>query len=201
MLYLLDTNQDYDEAAAELGVEPAEVGQLITPLTRHSNRGRAQFAIDNGAFSRFDAAGFQSLLKREEPNRDRCLFVVVPDVPMSARRTLEVFHHWYPRVSRWPVALACQNGQEDLDIPWDVISAVFIGGDTAWKTSEYAHAIVRAAKAQGKWTHMGRVNTPWRDDLAREWGIDSVDGTWISRFSHMREEINGYRQQCVLEMA
>lgn len=192
MIFLLDTNQDYEQAAQELGVPSEQVGQLLTPITRHSNRNRNLFAIDNGAYSNFEKDGFLSLLEREKLNRDRCVFVVAPDVVCSARRTLEVFEEWYPRLHEWPVALACQNGQEDLRIPWELIDAVFIGGDNAWKLSSHARAIVKAAKALGKWAHVGRVNTPARLDVVRKWGTDSVDGTGISRFTHMRESIANF---------
>lgn len=200
MLYLLDTSESYIQAAAELEVEPECVGQLITPLTRFSNRRRQRFAIDNGAFVGFHRAAFLSLLKREEPNRDRCLFVVVPDVVCSARRTLEVFQFWYPFLHGWPLALACQNGQEDLPIPWELIAAVFIGGDDAWKVSPHARAIVKAAKAIGKWAHVGRVNTPVRLEVVESWGVDSIDGTGISRFTHMRRRLADYRNHPKLEM-
>lgn len=189
MIYMLDTSQDYDQCAGELGVAPDQCWQLLTPLTRYSNRGRAGFAIDNGAFAGFDAAAFLKLLEREKPNRDLCRFVVVPDVPMSARRTLEVFDGWRYELQAWPKALACQNGQEDLPIPWDSIDAVFIAGDDRFKQSQSARQIVQAAKALGKWTHMGRVNTVNRVRLAIEWGVDSVDGTGLSRYTHMREAV------------
>lgn len=204
MLYLLDTNQDYDQCARELGVPPAQVGQLLTPLTQYSNRGRERFAIDNGAFARFDAAAFLSLLERERPNRDRCLFVVVPDVPGAAMRTLEAFHYWYPRLHGWPLALACQDGQESLPIPWELIRAVFIGGSTSWKLSQHAEAIVKCAKLHGVWAHVGRVNDPRRLELAEAWGVDSVDGSGLSRYTHMRERIagrNGSAQTTLAEIA
>ena len=93
-----------------------------------------------------------------------------PDVVGSARRTLEVFEHWKPRLAGWHLALVCQNGQEHLPIPWDDISAVFIGGSTNWKLSDEAAQIVKAAKALGKWVHAGRVNHPERWQYLRIWG-------------------------------
>lgn len=189
MIYLLDTNQDYDECAGQFKVPPERVGQLVSPLTRFSNRNREVFGIDNGSFKRFDAKGFLSLLEREKPNRKKCLFVAVPDVVGSARRTLEVFRYWYPKLHGWPLALVCQDGQEDLEIPWSCIEAVFIGGTDNWKLSVYAEACVRAAKAMGKHTHLGRVNSPARLDLAKDWPLDSVDGSGISQYTHMRERI------------
>lgn len=176
MIYLLDTNKGYEELERDLC---AEVGQLITPLTRFRNTGRRVFAIDNGAYSHFNRQSFLSLLERERDNREHCKFVVAPDVVGSARRTLEAFHEWYPKLCGWKIALACQDGQEDFPIRWDLIDAVFIGGSTQWKVSDSAKQIVKCAQLLGKWTHMGRVNSADRIQLAQEWGVDSVDGTGL----------------------
>lgn len=184
MLFLLDTSADLDKAAAEIG---GEVGQLLTPLNGFTNKGR-KFGIDNGAYARFDEKAFMARLGKELENRERCLFVCAPDVVGSARRTLEVFKEWHPRLHGWPIALVCQDGQEDLPMPWNLIQAVFIGGSTDWKLSKHAVAILKAARILGKWCHVGRVNTPDRlgvfEDLA-----DSIDGTGLSRFTHMRQKI------------
>lgn len=184
---MLDTGQDLDTCATEIG---CEVGQLLTPLTRYRLRDPERpWAIDNGAYARFDAEAFQALLKREEHHRERCLFVTAPDVVASARRTLEVFERWKGRLAGWPIALACQDGQQDLEIPWDDIQAIFIGGSTNWKVSEHAAQCIKAAKALGKWVHIGRVNDPARWEHFEELGADSADGTGLARYTHMREAI------------
>ena len=187
MIALLDNGQDLETCAAEIG---AQVGQLLTPLTRYRLRDPMQpWAIDNGAFARFDQAAFFALLRREEHHRDRCLFVTVPDVVSSARRTLELFERFRMKLHGWKLALACQDGQEDMPIPWDYLEAVFIGGSTGWKVSPHSTHIIRAAQALGKWTHVGRVNDPARWEHFEELGVDSIDGTGIARYSHMREAI------------
>lgn len=187
MIALLDNGQDLDECAAEIGVP---VGQLLTPLTRYRLRDPERpWAIDNGGFREVDVSGLMSLLQREKANRKKCLFVAVPDIVGSARRTLEVFHLWYPRLAGWKLALVCQDGQEDLPIPWDLIDAVFIGGSTSWKLSPHVAHIVKAAKVLGKWAHVGRVNDPARFKHFDDMGADSCDGTGIARYSHMREAI------------
>jgi len=193
MIYLLDTSTPLSECAEELQVDRNHVGQLLTPLTRFTNRSPGRFAIDNGAFAGFNINSFRSLLAREQGNKDGCMFVVAPDVVGDARRTLELFSHWYPRLHGWPIALACQNGQEHLEIPWKLIDAVFIGGDDKFKTSDAARAIVRCAKAMEKWTHVGRVNGPVRLDVMIEWGVDSIDGTGLSRYTKMRTSIADYQ--------
>lgn len=188
MIALLDTSHDLSEAAAEIG---CEVEQLLTPLTRYRRqRPDARFAIDNGAFARFERKAFLALLEREFPARKQCLFLAVPDVVSSARRTLETFETWRYKLSGWPLALVMQDGQEDLNIPWDGIEAVFIGGSTSWKLSKAAADCVRAAKIIGKWVHAGRVNTPARFEYFEELGADSIDGTGLSRYSWMRSRIH-----------
>src|ERR1043165_395124 len=139
MIALLDTSEDLKICEDELG---APCGQLLTPLTgfnlQYPERPKA---IDNGAFKRLDVQRFRSLLKREESRRDEFLFVAAPDVPYSARRTLEVFDWWHDELTAWPLALVAQNGQEELEIPWRLIKAIFIGGDDAFKDGPHAAAI------------------------------------------------------------
>lgn len=185
MIALLDNGQDLDQCAEELG---CRVGQLLTPLTRYRLRS-SLFGIDNGGYSSVDIPAFLALLSREQDRREQCLFVAAPDVVGSARRTLEVFERWKPRLDGWKLALVCQDGQEHLPIPWDDIAAVFIGGSTNWKCSAHAAQIVKAAKALEKWVHVGRVNDPSRFKHFEELGADSCDGTGIARYTHMREAI------------
>jgi hypothetical protein len=188
MIVMLDTPQCLDVCAKELG---CQVEQLFTPLTRRNPQNPSRmFAIDNGAFSRFEVKPFLSLLKKHEPRRDLCRFVAAPDVVGSARRTLECFYAWKPMLAGWPVAFVCQDGQEDLSIPWDLCSAVFIGGSTEWKLSRHAAAIVKSSTIIGKWCHVGRVNTPGRFEYFRDLGADSCDGTGLAQYSHMRHAIH-----------
>lgn len=184
MIVLLDTSHDLNVCSEEIGL-PCE--QLFTPLTRFKPQDEtARFAIDNGAFSRFNRQAFEALLERENHRRELCRFVAVPDVVGDARRTLEVFDYWHDRLEGWPLALVAQDGQENLSIPWDLIDAIFIGGSTEWKMSCYAAAIVKSAKAMDKWAHVGRVNRPERLDHFLALGADSIDGTGISLHSWMR---------------
>lgn len=187
MIVLLDNGQDLDECGRELG---CPVGQLLTPLTRYRlRRPDLPWAIDNGGFSGFDEEAFMALLAREAHRRQDCLFVTAPDVVGSARRTLEIFERWHVRLDGWRLALVCQDGQENLPIPWDDIAAVFIGGSTEWKCSPAAAHIVRAAKILNKHVHAGRVNGPGRFQYFEELGADTVDGTGLARYSHMRRAI------------
>lgn len=197
MIVMLDTPQDLKICAAELG---CEVEQLFTPLTRRNPQQPEQrFGLDNGAYSKFDAKAFISLLAKHEPRRDLCRFVAAPDVVACARRTLECFSFWQPRLILWPVAFVCQDGQENLPIPWDNCAAVFIGGSTEWKMSKHAAAIVKASKVIGKWCHVGRINTPGRLEYFEDLGADSCDGTGMAQYTHMRAKI--YEHKTAPELA
>jgi hypothetical protein len=187
LIAFLDTNQSFAKCREELG---AEVHQLLTPLTRFTPvEPESIFAIDNGAFSGFPSDAFLSLLKREYPRRKLCKFVCAPDVVGSARRTLELFNHWRQKLHGWQVALVAQDGLENFPIPWHEIDAVFIGGSTEWKLGRFAKETIRAAQGMGKWVHAGRVNTPGRWEYFEDLGVDSIDGSGLSRYSWMREKI------------
>lgn len=191
MRFLIDTQQD--KVREKLQQFPDLVlGQLLTPLTSYAYWG-GQYAIDNGAFARFDAAAFARLLKRMEPHAAECKFVVCPDIVGNGRRTLELWRHRYDWVRGWPAALVLQNGIEDLDIPWDECRAIFVGGKDPWKESQACADLVKTAKALGLWVHVGRVNTWSRFSRFAELGADSCDGSGISRYDHMLESI--HRQQ------
>lgn len=198
MLVMLDTSHDFTVASQELGW-PVE--QLLTPLTRFKAQEPAsRFAIDNGAYAGFDADSFLSLLAREAHRKKLCRFVAVPDVVGSARRTLEVFNYWQPKLVGWPLALVAQDGQEDLPIEWYRFEALFIGGTTEWKMSNHAKPLVLAGKAIGKWVHAGRVNTPSRMEYFEKMGVDSIDGTGLSRYSWMRKAIYEKAQRPELQL-
>jgi hypothetical protein len=187
VIVFLDTSEDLKVCSSELG---CDVYQLLTPLTRFKPQYPDEiFAVDNGAFSGFERDAFLKLLDREEPRKTQCKFVAVPDVVGSARRTLEAFDYWYCKLESWPLALVCQDGQEDLPIPWNYIEAVFIGGSTEWKLSESAVQIIRTAQLLDKWIHVGRVNTPNRFDYFQELKVDSIDGTGLARFTYMRKAV------------
>lgn len=159
------------------------LGQLITPLTMHSNAG-SQFAIDNGAFSKFDREGFRKLLEREAPNRDRCLFVTVPDIVANSRRTLEIWRYRNQFVLDWPLALVAQDGLEDMEIPWHEFGTIFIGGGDPWKDSSSSIDIVKTAKTLGKHVHVGRVNQIKRFRRFDAAGADTCDGSGVAIYDY-----------------
>lgn len=162
---------------------PFVAGQLLTPLTRYK-RWAEVFAIDNGGYTNFDPEAFQALLEREKDHAKKCLYVSMPDVPGSARRTIEIFtsrnFYWVRR--DWPLAYVCQDGSEDHVIPWDAIAAVFIGGTTEWKMSKHVAEILKTATILGKHKHVGRINSKRRWNHFEKLGADTCDGSGVSRF-------------------
>lgn len=183
---------DISESRAEqlpAAVCPLVIGQLLTPLTMYKRWGDP-YAIDNGAYTKFRADRFASLLERESMCRGGCLYVSVPDVVGSARRTREIWKYRHDMVPEgWPLAYVCQDGSEDIGIPWDECDAVFIGGSTEWKMSKHAAAILKTATILKKHKHVGRVNTLRRFKHFDELGADTCDGSGLSRYSWMLERL------------
>lgn len=87
------------------------------------------------------------------------------------------------------MALVAQDGIENLEIPWQEMKAIFIGGSTQWKDSKCVVDIVKTAKTLGIHVHIGRVNTFSRYKHFASIGADTCDGSGIARFSHMLEEL------------
>lgn len=187
MKFLIDHGSE--KVLAMLAEYPDFVsGQLLTPLTRYADA-CGVYAIDNGAFSGFRQSEFCALLKRQSEHKDRCLFVTCPDIVGSARRTLELFLRRSRWIDSWPVALVAQNGLEDMDVPWDDLQCLFIGGRDPWKESQACADLVRTAKTLGKHGHIGRVNTAKRYRHFADLGADTCDGSGVARYDHMLRDI------------
>ncbi len=195
-IIMLDSSAEGIERARPDLPEGFVLGQLLTPLSGYKDAG-AIYGIDNGAYSTFDRKKWTALVNRQATfgptARRRCKFVCMPDVVCSAIRTLELFHIFKAQLSTsarcLPLCLVLQNGIENHAIPWNDLSAIFIGGDNDFKgCAAVAHA-VKAAQHLGLWTHMGRVNGPERYDLAVKLKIDSIDGTGLVKYSHMRQNV------------
>lgn len=140
------------------------------------------FAVDNDCFGdRFDPNAWCRLLDHVAPYAGGCLFAAVPDVVGDHLRTLDRWHLWHREVSDRGLlpAFVCQNGSTPDDVPWPDARAVFIGGNDTWKLSRWAGAHIAAAKARGRWTHIGRVNGRRRWTSASVLGAQSVDGTLV----------------------
>lgn len=200
MMVLLDVGgiETLTTRGDELGLP---YGRLLTPSRVREDHTDLPFGIDNGAFSGFHEDAFWRLLELNDPHRDRCLFLAVPDVVGSAQRTREVWDRWHERLAGWPLAYVAQDGQDHVEIPWDGIDYVFIGGTDQFKLGTEAVAVIKAAKILGKKVHVGRINTPSRFARFEELGCDSCDGSGMSRYDWMREWIAMRAQQTTLDFA
>lgn len=156
------------------------------------------WAADNGAFTRapggFSEAKFREMLMRPTLREyaATCLFIVAPDklvvlddgtVVGDAAGTLEQFPAWAKEIrsAGFPVALVAQNGLETMldAVPWHLVDALFIGGNTERKLSDAARRCIVEARRRGKMTHMGRVNSFSRLARAAEMLCDTADGTFL----------------------
>lgn len=187
MLLLLPGNPKSLLLALDYNPDPAIYGLLLTPRRTATKAGlhSLKYAVDNECFTGgFTRKRFcRALLRiRRVHGVGDCLFVVAPDIVGDAKRTLRRFYAWQRAISglSFPVALAGQDGLEDLDIPWGLMDALFIGGSTRWKLSQSAADLIIEAKERRLWTHMGRVNSTYRVSRLREWP-DSIDGTAWAR--------------------
>lgn len=170
-------------ATADVAKYP-EVGVLVRPgqgVVDSLLRSRV-WAVDNAAFTSFDAGAFVTLLDRVR-GMAGCRFVVSPDVVGNAAETLRLIRFWGPMIRSmgFPLALAAQDGLTVPMVPWSEIDALFIGGTTGFKMSRTADTLLAYAAARGKWRHVGRVNSRrrLRHFLHR---CDSVDGSGFSRW-------------------
>lgn len=173
-----------------------EFWQLRTPLTRNKVA-NCVWALDNGCFSNFNEKAWRAMLDEaddlscdfEKPTPPK--FVTLPDCVGSAQRTRELFDIFYLQTVGFKRALVIQDGIANVEIPWNQISTIFVGGTDAFKVSRECMDACKVGKLLGKWIHVGRVNT-WR--RVRNWvGIaDSVDGSGMSRFDARLEEVLTY---------
>ena len=158
---------------------------IATPKQGNKVPPGATWCADNGCYGKGypgDDAWLAWLGTFTPEERARCLFAVAPDVVGDAAATLARSLPWLPKIRDlgYFAALVAQDGLEALEIPWDSFDCLFIGGTTEWKLGPWPIILVAEAKARGKWTHMGRVNSEKRFRYAAKIGCDSADGTFLA---------------------
>jgi|SRR5215475_4838518 len=165
-------------------MDAGEFGCITSPMQGNLIPAKAVWCADNGRFGRGWPGRDRYLrwLDTLEPAADRCQFVVLPDVPFDMPRSLELSMSYLPDLARtpFPIALALQNGAEDMELPWGEIQAVFIAGDDQWKLGHAAVTLIHEALTKNLWTHLARVNSARRWRFACGVGADSSDGTFFS---------------------
>lgn len=157
-------------------------GILESPRTKRNITGWIEkgfyWAYDNDAFTGFDEDAWLEGLDRHEQFRSSCVFIVCPDYLGDKVKTLERFEKYYPVIEDWPVAFVTQDGTTSKDLPWEHITAVFVGGTDKHKLGAEAGAIIREAEIRQKWIHVGRVNSKKR--MMKFWRANSWDGTTLA---------------------
>ena len=184
-------------SGATLFQRSPDVGTLVRPGSDNAadalDLTPQRWAMDNGAFGGgFDAGQYMDMLQ-DFHGRPGCLFVTAPDVIYKSRignaaATRRVWPFWSAviRALGFQPAFVAQDGLEAHQVPWGEMGALFIGGSTAFKESEFVRSLCAYAKARGMWVHWGRVNGKRRFELAQLAGVDSIDGTGFSWYPDTR---------------
>ena len=145
------------------------------------------YALDSGAWSAhlkkqpFDEESYWEVVQRYGPEAD---WVVLPDIVAGGLPSLELSRRWLPRVEPLaPVLIAVQDGLSPSDLEPLVGERVgiFVGGGTEWKLQTLPQW-GRLKQRTGCWLHVGRVNSAKRINQCRSAGVDSVDGSGLSRW-------------------
>lgn len=198
MKFLLDTNPK--DVVRLVDLYPDFVaGQLICPVHSRANWGGV-FAMDNSAFSSFNLAAFLRMQNRNVDATERCQFVTCPDIVGNMRRTLELWRNRDLFSAGFSLSLVLQDGAEDMDIPWTETETVFIGGIDPWKESCACRDLIKTAKMFGLRVHCGRINQIARFEYMASLGVDTCDGSGVSRFGYHQllqiiEATNGKQQR------
>lgn len=174
------------------------------------------WAADNGQWSERDNPGpFNA--ERFERFVAWCIsqpvlpdWIVLPDIVLGGARSLNLSIAWLKKLRRagilkkTRVLIAVQNGMERAPQLERIIKhlgdrvGIFVGGDTDWKLATMRFW-ARIARAAGAICHVGRVNTARRIQLCEVAGVDSFDGSSVSRFAVTLAPLERARQQTDLE--
>lgn len=177
---------------------PDRLGVLMTPRSGNriavATKAATVWACDNDCFQGLQAVRWLRFLAKVVESGSKPAWVACPDVVGDAGGTWRQYHLWAPvmRSLGLPVALVLQDGLEKLkhraSLPceWDNLAAVFVGGSTNWKLSDYAADFVREAKRRGKLVHAGRVNSLKRIEYFADLGADTFDGSGFSKWGDKR---------------
>lgn len=142
------------------------------------------WAADNGCYAqgyRFDPGAWLEWLASVRKGRATCLFATVPDVVGDWGSSWPRSHPYLETVRQlgYKVALVAQDGMPLRALNMGGFDCLFIGGTDDWKLSEDAYALAEKARSQGRWVHMGRVNSLKRLRAMHVANVDSADGTFV----------------------
>lgn len=168
-----------------------------------------RYALDNGAWTSFQrgepfrAAAFELALLRVGADAD---WIVLPDIVMGGLPSLRFSRLWLEKLRHrrslrdQTFLIAVQNGMKPGHLRRLIgpRTGIFVGGDTAWKLATMA-MWARLAHAHGAICHVGRVNSARRIRLCAAAGVDSFDGSGVSRFASALPPLDLARRQLDIE--
>jgi hypothetical protein len=173
---------------------PQKIAFMFNP-TRWWNP-RHQYALDNGAFKKFDEKLYFKILKRTKEIHPP-MFIVAPDVVGCHDRTLALWHYYYAKLKEYgyPIAFVAQDGCNPEDVPKEA-NWIFVGGFDPWKM-ENIHRFIGKRPV-----HVGRVNSLGRLKHCESLGVSSIDGTgWLrardKKFYDLIKYFEGDDQICL----
>lgn len=164
-----------------------ELGLMYQPGMGNDSRAFQfwQFALDNGRFAKpeqWNAGDWLEWLAGLRRYRGNCLFATAPDVVGDALATYNLSRPYLETIRQlgYQAAYVAQDGFHDAFPDPETFDVLFIGGRDEWKFAEDGgYAAARWARAHGKPTHMGRVNSERRTLTMLVSLFDSVDGTYL----------------------
>jgi hypothetical protein len=181
---------------------PDRLGILLTPSNGNAEWWQPEhtWACDNDCFRALDAPAYLRMVARVAGFKSRPSWIACPDAVGDMGETWRRYTIWSRVLLEMglPVALVMQDGLERLKwrarLPstWDELSAVFVGGSTAWKLSDEAGQLTLQAHERGLKVHYGRVNTfrriLWLGRGIRDGRLwcDTFDGTGFSAYGDKR---------------
>jgi hypothetical protein len=176
-----------------LARETGRLGHLFSPGGQRGPWPWLPYALDNGAFACwdrntnvFDDAKWADtepkwfkLVNWALSQNTLPLWMIIPDVPGNAERTLERWERYNERfIGVVPRAMAVQDGMEPADIHGlkHQPEVIAIGGSDAfkWETVEYW-------AAEFPRVHVLRCNSPTKLYSLEAMGVESCDGTGWNR--------------------
>jgi hypothetical protein len=175
-----------------LARETGRLGHLFSPGGQRGPWPWFPYALDNGAFSCWDARAntfdevrwaatervWHRLVFWAQAAPIAPLWAIVPDVPGNAGATLERWERYAPQMRRIPRALAVQDGMDVGDVKAldPAPEVIAVGGTTEWKW-----ATVATWAAEFPRVHLLRCNSPTKLYELEALGVESCDGTGWSR--------------------
>lgn len=158
------------------------------------------YAMDNGAwgaYQRGERWAEEPFLAMVDELGEGADFIVLPDIVVGGRRSLDRSAAWAPRLSLVaPILLPVQDGMTPDDVRGFARENIglFVGGSTEWKLGTLP-MWARFAKEHDLWLHVGRVNTMRRIRVCQMAGATSFDGTSATRYAVTLPKLDEQRRQ------